>query len=140
MSKYKLIAPSEYFKLSIDQKELICNGCGTAGWKGNLVPDTMWFLRVTEACQIHDYMYFMGLTRKDKEDADETFLHNLNMIIRHCPWYLLPVVNPLRRVRANTYFLAVKHFGESAFLEGKHGFKNPKPIKKTDIDWNQFKI
>ena len=129
MTTYKLNAPKEYTKLTKDQRKLICNGCGTDGWKGDLVPETIYLLRVTEACQIHDFMYFMGLTKDDKEEADETFLQNINTIIDHCPWYLLPPVNPLRRVRANTYYLAVKHFGKSAFLEGKYGFKNPIPEK-----------
>ena len=136
MKKYKLIAPLEYKKMTKGELALICNGCGTSGWKGALVPETIYLLRVTEACQIHDFMYFMGLTLEDKAEADEVFLQNMNIIINHCPWYLIPKLNSFREVRANTYYLAVKHFGKKAFLEGKYGInynafpEKPKPFIK----------
>ena len=30
----------------------IANGCGTAGWKGAIVPETIYTIRITDACNI----------------------------------------------------------------------------------------
>ena len=122
MKKAKLKIPSGYNKLTLAQRKKICNGCGTSGWKGKLVPETMWGLNVSEACQIHDFMYHVGKTIGDKNTADKVFLFNLNRIIDTTSG-MNSWLNPLRRIRANTYYEAVKKFGKDAFLEGKKGTK-----------------
>jgi len=121
--KYKLITPREYEKLDKRELELICNGCGTEGWKGKLVPDTIYGVNITKACNIHDFMYFNGMTMKDKKEADDVFLKNLLTIVNHSPKWS-SWLNGLRRRRVNKYYLAVKHFGKKAYLAGKQGFKN----------------
>ncbi len=52
---------------------MICNGCGGKGMP-DLVPDCILGADVTEACNIHDYEYHLGL---DKRAADRHFLDNL---------------------------------------------------------------
>jgi len=121
--KYKLITPREYEKLDKRELELICNGCGTEGWKGKLVPDTIYGVNITKACNIHDFMYFNGMTMKDKKEADDVFLKNLLTIVNHSPKWS-SWLNRWRRKRARKYYLAVKHFGKKAYMAGKHGFKN----------------
>lgn len=45
---YILKAPPGYWRLSPEQREAICNGCGPKKL-GFLVPDTIWGLNVREA-------------------------------------------------------------------------------------------
>lgn len=112
-----LIAPAAYIATSEAEKKKICNGCGTAGWKGSIVPDTIWGLSITEACWIHDWMYYYGVTAADKFRADIIFLLNmLHLISKGSGFLKLP-----RRYRATTYYSAVVDLGESAFLSGKEG-------------------
>jgi hypothetical protein len=111
----ELRIPDSYIKASTAKRKEICNGCGTAGWKGDLVPETMWGLDISEACQIHDWEYYLGSTIKDKQTADMNFLHNLMVLINRKGGWLAP----FRRWRAATYYSAVRDFGDSAFWEGK---------------------
>ena len=113
--KIVLFAPEGYKKLSPIEKGRICNGCGAKGGFG--VPSTFYGLDMTEACQVHDYMYFIGRTNADKEEADRTFLNNLNRIIEARSYFFL---KPMRYARAKEYYLAVKYFGGSAFWDGKN--------------------
>lgn len=116
--KYKdlLHAPDDYWTLSKEEKKEICNGVGPRGY-GFLIPDTIWGLRVTEAADIHDYMYFVGDTIIDKEDADEVFLDNLIRIIeKETKWNWL---KKLRCNRALLMFKAVDAFGGPAFWVDK---------------------
>jgi len=96
----------------------IANGCGTSGWKGKFVPDRIYGLKVTPACQIHDVDYHFGTSIKDKDQADRTFLNNMIRIIeakkRSWRW-----VSFLRLRRARKYYLSVKYFGGPAFWAGK---------------------
>ena len=102
-----LIAPSSYWGATKEERAKVCNGAGPAG-RGWLVPDTMWGLSITEAANIHDWMYNEG---KDKKEADETFYKNCLLIINKKGGWLAP----LRRYRAHSYYLAVKYFGASSF-------------------------
>ena len=122
MAKKSLIYPLGYKALTNAQKKIICNGCGPKGWKNKFVPNTILFVSVLLACQIHDYMYFVGLTRKDKVDADNVFLKNMNIIFDNVR-FPFSMLNKQRRRHAELYFFAVVYGGESSFLEGKHGFK-----------------
>jgi hypothetical protein len=111
----KLYAPLEYWQLTNNTD---VNGCGTGGWKNTLVPETLWGLSVTEACNIHDWMYLVGKTNDDKVTADRVFLNNMTRIInanRSC-W----VIRILRLRRAKLYYEAVKYFGGPAFWHGKN--------------------
>lgn len=111
-----LIAPQSYVSASQEERDRSCNGCGTSGWKGALVPETIWGVYVTPACLIHDWCYKEGRTEQDKELADMVFLRNMIRIIdQHGGWF-----DWLRRYRATTYYNAVVEFGHDAFWAGKN--------------------
>jgi len=111
---HKLYAPLEYWKLTPGQKKDICNGCGAKD--GISVPNTIYFLCVREACQIHDYMYHVGVTKADKLFADAMFRQNLTILIsKNSNWF----TSILRQGRASKYYIAVSQWGESAYWENK---------------------
>ena len=109
----KLFKPQGYKALTAAEKSKICNGCGSKGLGGWLVPDTIYGLNISEACNIHDWQYSQGATLQDKEYADRIFLNNLVRIIdsgsKCLRW--------LRRRRALKMHWAVKTFGEPAFWD-----------------------
>lgn len=112
-TKLGLLAPEEWFTYTQDQLDELTNGCGPAGWKFDLVPDTIWGLDISHACDIHDFCYFIGSTPEDKEDADLLFLQNTRRLIEEGSKF--PPLKWLRKRRARTYYLAVKKFGGDAF-------------------------
>ena len=117
MNKY-LFAPSEYWELTKSQREKITNGCGSKRFGSIVVPDTFYGLRVSEACNIHDFMYTIGETIEDKYIADRVFLNNLIRIIdKHTNWKIL---NRLRCRRAYKYYFFAKVFGGPSFWENKN--------------------
>ena len=117
-----LYAPSAYWSLTPKQKSDICNGCGTKGLVGAVVPDSLWGLDITEACHIHDYMYAIGECIEDKYEADRVFLNNmLRMIDALDSWFL---VRWLRTRAAVKYYHAVRDFGGPAFWAGKNDVAN----------------
>lgn len=117
MTKALLFAPAEYWRLSPAAKAEICNGCGAR--KGFKVPDTIWGLSIVEACNIHDYMYHVGRTEQDREEADRAFLNNLIRIIEADSINFAPL-KALRRYRAMSYYNAVRDFGGPAFWDDKN--------------------
>jgi len=121
----QLFAPSDYWKLTDEEKAEICNGCGTKGLGGWLVPDTLWGLSIVEACNIHDFMYKVGKRPYDKDSADRSFLNNMIRIINARSGILL---RGLRRYRAMSYYSAVKDFGGPAFWNAKNLADNMKEI------------
>lgn len=123
-SMSNLYAPKDYWNLAPKEKAKICNGAGPKG-KGWAVPDTIWFLNITEPANIHDYMYHVGKTIKDKDEADRVFLNNMIRIILAQPkWKGLRWVEKsikwLRLGRAQKYFSAVCLYGGPAFWAGKN--------------------
>ena len=124
--QFRLVAPKEYWALTPKAKAAICNGAGPRG-KGWTVPDTMYGLRVTEPCNIHDFMYHTGVSDWDKLVADMVLLINLVLAIvprdaprwrARCPVKTTPVTW-WRLKRALVYFLAVRFHGRDAFWAGK---------------------
>jgi hypothetical protein len=114
----KLFAPQSYWNSSQAVRDEITGGCGPGKLGDWLVPDTVWFLSIKEACQIHDWMWHFGETNKDKKKADRVFLNNMNRIIdANTKWRWL---RKLRKRRALKYYLAVKYLGGIAFWRGKN--------------------
>jgi len=111
--RYKLYYPKNF--LLPDGSERLCNGCGS-GWNAILVPDDFLGLSIKLACCIHDYMYEVGITRKDKDFADKMFLHNMKTIIYNNDCMIL---RPTRLSLARTYYHFVRKFGDDAFFSGK---------------------
>lgn len=107
--------PETYIKASKTLKATICNGCGSKGIGGWLIPDTVYFLSIHESCQIHDWMYWEGKTQADKEFADFTFLQNmLDQINEGSNW-----LKWLREARAEKYYMAVVQWGNKAYWSNK---------------------
>lgn len=110
-----LFCPLSYQRASKMQKEAVCNGCGAANAKFDFVPDTIYGLSINDACNIHDWMYHVGRTIEDKQEADRVFLNNMLRIIEHKGGWL----KILRRMRAIKYYGAVADMGGPAFWDGK---------------------
>ena len=110
----ELVIPHRYPLLTIKDREKICNGCGSKG--GIDVPDTMYFLSVTEACDIHDFMWHEAKALEDLEYANEVFHSNMKIIIKRGSWWL----RGLRYSRAHKYYLAVKYVGTSAYTKERN--------------------
>lgn len=118
-----LMAPQDYWNASSEKRARNCNGCGTEGWKGALVPDTIWGLNINPSCNIHDWEYAAGNSYEEKEAADFRFLKNMMSQVRRnadATWagWLLKIP---RQRRAFTYYQAVTLSDESfeAFREAK---------------------
>jgi len=112
----KLYIPRGYERLTAAEKERICNGCGPKS-KFDFVPDTVWFLDISEACNIHDYMYAVGIDEADRDDADAAFLHNMLVIVEmktKNKWLRI-----MRKRRVKKYYQAVHFFGGPAFWANK---------------------
>lgn len=117
MTKALLYAPTSYWRLTPAAKAEICNGCG--GKNGRRVPGTIWGLEITEACNIHDYMYHVGRTEQDRAEADRAFLNNMLRIIE-ADSIKFSFLKQLRSYRAITYYRAVRDFGGPSFWNDKN--------------------
>jgi len=110
--KVTLYAPPKYWELTEEEKKKVCNGCGAKGsFLAKMIPQG----KFREACNIHDYMYYIGKTDEDKKVADRVFINNLNRIVEAMPLVLKPLAKSLARV----YYEAVAKFGYEAFWKDK---------------------
>jgi hypothetical protein len=107
-----LVAPEHYWHLHPETKEKFCNGCGPQGGIGlrilsYCIPDSFFTLDISEACNIHDYCYIIGM---DKKEADNLFLDNMTRLIDKRGGCFRGV----RHVLAFHYWLAVKNLGKGS--------------------------
>lgn len=116
----QLYAPSEYWKASNRQKIDIVNGCGPRGWLQWKKLNHFFGLSVQEACNIHDWMYHFGTTKKDKSFADERFYKNMNYLIEKNTQS--KVLQFLRFVQAFLYYILTKYFGYFIFRQNKRSY------------------
>lgn len=121
MRRGVLQAPLSYWSASQTVRDANCNGCGTQGWKGGLIPDTVYGLSITVACNIHDWMYAEGVTEDDRGVADATFLANLLALVEEATHssVLAWLIAPFRRRRCLLYFEAVRQFGSDPFRQAE---------------------
>jgi len=113
----ELYAPASYQHASPAARAEVVNGCGPKG-KGFLVPDTFWGLSISPACDVHDWMYHVGATIRDKDEADRVFFNNcLRIINAKTRWNWL---RNFRHHRAKIYYEAVRDYGGPAFWAGKN--------------------
>ena len=122
MIDYKklLHAPESYWKQETTIKI-------RSKWKLKVIKYSLLGLDITEACNIHNYMYYVGETWSDKDYADEVFLHNLNKLIETVSfWYAW--LNPLRKIMAKKYFHRVKTLGNQVFRMGEEGILSIKSL------------
>jgi len=122
MTDVVLFAPEAYRAMTDASKAAVCNGCGSKGLGGWIVPDTLWGLSITETCNIHDYMYEVGTTIKDKNSADRAFLNNMLRVIDACTKW--GIVKTLRKNRAYIYYSVVKKFGGPAFWASNNDMRS----------------
>lgn len=127
MTGTKLYAPEAYWQLSLSARAETVNGCGPAGWKGRYVPDHLLWVKITEACNIHDFMYLVGQTEADREQADRVFLNNILRIVEAASanWF----TRYARRKLALHYYSVVRDMGAVYFWADKNPdetFKDPK--------------
>lgn len=112
-----LYSPASFRASSFETLTKVCNGCGAANAKFDFVPDTIYGLRISPACNIHDWMYHNGRTLEDKMEADRVMLNNILRLIKRDKKWFRPKF--LMRRRALKYYYAVKYFGGPAFWSGK---------------------
>lgn len=122
LSEIGIIYAPDGFKESTPENLLaICNGCGSAQAKFDFVPDRIYGTYIGHACQIHDYMYYVGEPNEEaRREADRTFKNNMMRLIeRDCKdkWYK---PKGLMRLRAKLYYRMVRDYGGSAFWDGKN--------------------
>lgn len=99
-----------YADLTPTMRLHICNGCGKKG--GWIKPPEFMF---TASCNWHDFNYWLGCTEKDRKKADIQFLQAMKKDVSRLAWYR----RPLAYLAAETYYLAVRTCGKSAFYYGK---------------------
>ena len=108
-----IVAPAEVWaemydllhSLDNDKIKARMNGCGSMG-AGGIVPDTIWGLRVTAICNIHDITHALAETPEDCIKSNKLFLSNLITFINNNSANF--VMRVLRRYRAVTYYSAVE--------------------------------
>ncbi len=106
-----------------DTKGLAPNGCGTAGWKGKLVPENpFWLANFQPACNGHDTCY--EGCNANKAECDKIFWNDMVWAcVMRWGW-----ANPMQKqppqdeiaqrsceTVAKGYYLAVDKLGQSAF-------------------------
>ena len=118
MANVKLFAPESYY--SDSRVNEVVGGCGPGKGFGDwCVPDRIWGVSIIDACKIHDWMYWIGRTKEDKEEADRVFLNNMLRIIEaYDGWSRF--LNGFRRYRAVTYYNAVRDLGGPCFWNEKN--------------------
>lgn len=109
--KKKLIV-SDGFWDRWEEKRKNCNGCGT-GLNQYLVPDTVYGLNIRIVCCVHDDDYDVGGTEEDRKLFDENLHDNIEIIIDCFDKWYYPT--KMAKVRADTFRLFVRKFGDSSF-------------------------
>jgi len=93
------------------------NGCGAGNAKFDFVPDTIYGLRITPVCNLHDDEFtFCEKTREAFDQANYNFYENLKRWINaksNC------VIRFPRLLRAGAYYKAVSKWGWDAFNESR---------------------
>lgn len=113
----QLFAPKGFWALTEQGKDEYCNGCGPKGI-GGIIPDSIFGVDISMACNIHDYMYALGETNEDKSEADRAFLNNMVRIIdAKSTWSW---IKKLRIWMARKYYGAVAFLGGPAFWDDKN--------------------
>jgi hypothetical protein len=90
-------------------------GCGPGGLGDFLIPDTVWFLSIRDACRIHDwgYRHSPGCSDEDRKRHDRILLNNsLRIVDANTKFRTLKF---FRYRRCKTYYHAVRAFGGPAY-------------------------
>jgi hypothetical protein len=57
----------------------VCNGCGPQGFKVDIVPDNILGVDISEACNIHDWMY--NEAAASRYECDLVFKRNMRTLV-----------------------------------------------------------
>jgi len=112
---YKLAAPKSFWDADQELRDAVVGGCGPGGSGDRLVPDTMYLLKVTPACAIHDWCFAVWNNKAGFTLANNLFKNNMLRIISQHGGN--EYTKCLRRRRAITYYKAVHYFGEPSFFD-----------------------
>lgn len=115
IGSYLLKAPQSFWLASEEERSMFTGGCGPGGAGDYLVPDTIWFLNIKLACQIHDWTYFVWNTDAGFALSNHLFQWNINEIIKQTGGNIF--LQKLRGRRGRKYVWAVTKFGESSFFD-----------------------
>ena len=89
-----------YKNLTKEQKDKICNGCGSKG--GWFNPPEFLF---HASCNHHDFLYWKGVTEKDRKLADEAFYKYMKKDCKKFYDYIIAYIYyKAVRVMGNKYF------------------------------------
>ena len=124
IEKPYLYAPPIWVNMTQKQRAAVVNGCGPQNARFDFVPDTIYFLSIVDACNIHDFMYHIGQTIEDKAEADRVFLNNMLRLIEREKGFFGKLLKPFRRRRALKYYEMVVAYGGPAFWDGKNPDEN----------------
>ena len=113
---FRVIASDDYWKATHEEILARTGDCGPGKFGDKFVPDTLYGESIFIACQIHDWMYWVGRTLEDKRIADFVFFINMVSIVGIDGWFGI-----FRLWRCGTYYYAVAKAGEKSFLVGKDG-------------------
>ena len=111
-----------------------CCGAGK-GLGEKIVPETIWGLKISHCCYIHDKSWELAKpTWDDFHQTNDMFLRNMLTTIRARP-SRVPLINIMRTYRATTYYSAVSLVGFRGFwaLKKTQGYlinKEKKPGRK----------
>ena len=109
-----IIAPDDIFFTHSDPMDYE-NCCGSGDGLGEkLVPDTIWGLKISLACFVHDDMFERGEGDwKVFHQSNSVFLKNIISLIH--AYSKSFILKHLRLYRAISYYNAVDVFGRSSF-------------------------
>lgn len=99
--------------------ELFGDYCGAGtGIANTLVPETIWGIKISPACFIHDVMWERAEpTWADFHHSNSVFWHNINTLVMEQS--KSKTLGRLRLYRAVTYYNAVDSIGASIFWRMK---------------------
>ena len=112
------------FRLPKDVEKKDWAGSGKFGTL--VVPDYICGVSIKKSACIHDRMYEIGKTKRDKKQADNIFYKNMMNQIKECDLALKPTAKSTVWI----YYKAVVWFGDNAFWSGKQ--------KQKKQWWNFF--
>jgi len=108
MKFYNLIIPNGFKGSASD----LSGSCGSEKAWFDFIPDNFVGVNISKACKIHDYLYTIGGTKKDKIKADKMFKKNLTALVLNNGDLIWRDTN---LALVNAYYLAVSRFGDSSF-------------------------
>lgn len=134
----KLISRYGFNEMGKELKKVLSNGCGSTKSKFDFVPDTFYGLNISEACNCHDIDYLLGVSYRDKVDADLDMRRNLIIIIEanSTNGWFSQWLKRRRIKRAETYRFFVDNFGVGSFFDKdvRRSTKNlTRRHKETDV-------